>query len=141
VLWIDSLQELNIGPYFVQHGTRYGENAAKNALKDLGWAQSGAQGHTHQPAQFIHTVKMPFGDARRIVTYTVAPCSCNIPPAYAARTTHQSKWINGTLLTTINLRGYDVHEQLILYHPTTHGLAAVYGGDVLQAGKGKAKVS
>lgn len=135
VLWIDSIQELNIGSYFVQHGTRHGENAAKNALKDLGWGQSAAQGHTHQPAQFIHTVKLPYEDTRRIVTYTVAPCSCNIPPAYAKRTTKQSRWINGTLLSTVNLRGFDVHEQLVLYHPTRNGLTAAFGGDVLRVNK------
>lgn len=132
VLWIDSTQEIDLGSYFMQHGTRTGENAAKNALKDLGWTQSGSQGHTHQPGMYIHAVKQPGTNKRRIVTYTVAPCSCNIPPAYQKRTHKQSRWVNGTLLTTVNLRGTDAHEQLILYHNGAGDtLVAAFAGDVI----------
>jgi hypothetical protein len=131
VLWIDRLQELDIGPYYVQHGTRVGENAAKNALKDLGWSQSGAQGHTHQFSQYTHAVKVPGSTRRRIVQYTVAPCSCNIPPAYQ-HTSKQSKWTNGVLLTTVNLRGDDIHEYPIIYHQDTRArMIAAYAGEVL----------
>lgn len=131
VLWIDRIQELDIGPYYAQHGTRVGENAAKNALKDLGWSQSGSQGHTHQYNTYVHTVKVPGKQHRRIVQYTVAPCSCNIPPAYQ-QTTRQVKWVQGVQLTTINLRGDDIHEYPILYHRDDRGgMIAVYAGEVL----------
>lgn len=137
VIWLNWKQEVNVGPLFIEHGTRYGENAAKNSLKDLGWAQAKVQNHAHTPGKYTIRQKVRGQNRYVIVQSVVNGCSCNIPPRYKASKTDQSKWIQGCALYSLNMQGDEAHVTDVVYHEYADGaLVAVVGKKVFTARDG-----
>ena len=133
VWWLGQYQETHIGPLFVQHGKRSGENAAKGALKDQGWAMSVAQGHNHQPQSFVHRVAKSGKDSYHVVSSVSMGALCNIPPAYQLDT-RQSRWLHGIAVATIFMEDSEVDLQNIIFHQKSNNhLWTAFGSQIFES--------
>lgn len=116
VWWLGEYQETHVGCLFIQHGKRVGENAAKGAAKDQGWATSVVQGHNHRPGVFIHRVNNPRDlSSYRVVTSVSSGALCNIPPHYQMDT-KQSSWLNGIVVAHVDAVEDTVNIQNLVFH-------------------------
>lgn len=128
VLWLGEAQETHLGAWYIQHGKRAGDTAAKTALKDIGWATPHSQGHNHMPGMYVHRVN----DGRNIGNYRVIQSAssgalCNIPPHYV-RDTKMATWIHGCLVGHVNMKTDEVNLQNIIFHRRPDGtLWTVFG--------------
>lgn len=126
--------EMRIHSLILEHGTRVGENSAKAALRDRGWANTRVGGHTHSPSWAINVLPVPMSDMSSsmnqiVLSYTI-PALCNPNPHYMQR--HSTRWVNGMGIAHINLHDVDIHLQTVIYHPRMNGeLATVIGGKEL----------
>ena len=66
VWWLAEVEETSIGELIIQHGERYGENAAKSTLKQLGWGVSIVQGHSHRPSHYVQRVNRATGRVAQV---------------------------------------------------------------------------
>jgi predicted phosphodiesterase len=132
VWWLGQYQETNVGGLLAQHGKRAGENAARGAIKDFGWAASMVQGHTHRPDLHVHRVNNPRNpNDYRVVTSAVVGPLCNIPPAYVTDT-KQSTWIHSVGYAHVNMDGDDVNLQNLIFQRRRDGvLWTVLGTQVI----------
>lgn len=134
VKWLGWSDETWINNYHIEHGTRTGENSAKNSLKDTGWGSPRTGGHVHSPSEAWNYVYVPTKNVlmpRRVVIQSVTlPCLCNIYTHYAADK-HKSRWINGVGVAYVNLNGLDVHQHKIIFHTLENGdMTAAYGSEM-----------
>lgn len=136
VLWLGQNQETHVGAWYVQHGKRVGDNAAKNSLKDLGWATAHGQGHAHTISNWVHRVN----DANNLGNYRVvmSACSgalCNIPPHYITDT-KMSKWLHGLMVGHVWMDTNDVNIQNLVFHRRNDGtLWTVFGNEIVTSEK------
>lgn len=131
-LWLGPKQETQLDTLFIQHGKRTGENAAKNALKDLGYGVSQVQAHNHTPGWSIIRQRLRGWDTKnyRLITTASTGCLCNIPPHYQ-QSTDTSRWINGTGLIHVYPEAGIANIQQIPFHPYKDGFMAFVGDEVL----------
>lgn len=121
VWWLGQLQETFFGDLLIQHGKRVGENAAKNACRDQGWATPVSQGHNHRPGVYIHRVN----DARdnrnyKVIMSSSSGCLCNIPPSYQLDT-NQATWLHGINVAHVDFDNKDVHVSNVVFHRLLDG--------------------
>lgn len=133
VNWLGWTDETWIGSYHIEHGTRTGENSAKNSLKDIGWSTPRTGGHVHSPSEVWNYVYRESANLlqpnRFIVQSVTLPCLCNIHPHYA-QDKKKSRWMNGVGVAYINMNGTDVHQHKIVFHARANGdLAAAFGSE------------
>lgn len=133
VWWLGEYQETHVGCLFIQHGKRVGENAAKGAAKDQGWATSVVQGHNHRPGVYIHRVNDPRDLANyRVITSVSSGALCNIPPHYQMDT-KQSTWLNGIVMAHVDSRDDTVNIQNLVFHrkSDTGKMWVAYGDSIV----------
>lgn len=133
VKWLGWTDECWINSYHIEHGTRTGENSAKNSLKDAGWSSPRTGGHVHSPSEAWNYGYTPSNNIQRpnrfIVQSVTLPCLCNIHPHYAGNK-KKSRWINGVGIAYVNLNGLDVHQHKVIFHTRANGdLCAAFGSD------------
>lgn len=129
VWWLPETEETTLGDLFIKHGERYGENAAKNTLKQLGWSASVAQGHSHRPSTYTQRSNNT-RNGYTVTQATCAGCHCNIPPAYQVNRKGVSTWLHGAIVAHVRLDTEFVDLQNVLYHPDpdeSGALCAYYG--------------
>lgn len=131
VMWLGWQDDMWLSDLHIEHGTRTGEQSAKNALKDLGWASPRVGAHVHSPSWYVNYTYGKNQDlisaSRQIVESMTLPCMCMIYPHYAYDK-KKSRWINGLGTAHANLLGNDIHLQKIICHQRADGsMAAVFG--------------
>lgn len=127
--WVDEAQEVKLHSVIFQHGKRTGENAAKNALKDLGFGVSTAQGHNHTPGLYVMRQEVP-GDAQdyRVVMSASNGTLGRLVPHYKPDT-EQTKHLHASQVWDVSLDTWVANGQLIVYHRAPNDdLIAWYGG-------------
>ncbi len=134
VKWLGWTDSTWINNYHIEHGTRTGENSAKNSLKDVGFGSPRTGGHVHAPSEAWNYIYVPGGDVqypqRVIVQSVTLPGLMNIHPSYASDK-KKSRWMNGVGIAYVNLNGLDVHQHKIIFHTRADGtMAAAFGSDV-----------
>lgn len=135
VLYLGEVQELELPGLLIQHGTRYGKNAAAHALEDLGGNYPMVQGHTHRPASLYKRIKARTPAGYHVVMSAVGGCLCNIPPAYTSHKTRQgAHQLQGVVLAHIDMRGGALTNlQNVVFHSRADGaLVAIVGNEVLE---------
>lgn len=120
VWWLGMAHETFVGDLLIKHGDRIGENAAKNALKDVGWGISLVQGHAHTPNSYVLRVNGPSG--YRVIQAISSPCLCHIPPHYQMSRRHDSKWVHGVVTAHIHLDKREVALQSVLFRQRDSGV-------------------
>lgn len=141
VWWLGFRSEVQMGSLYIEHGERYGENAAKSSLKDLGWSMDRVGSHTHQPSHYTLVTHVSDGVAstrRRIVESVITGCLCNIHPHYK-RDKKKSRWVNGCLLIHIDMENGIPHLQPRIFKPTAGGLLTTAFGDKVYTVNGYAQ--
>ncbi len=131
VMWLGWEDNMWLADLHIEHGTRTGENSAKNSLKDLGWASPRVGAHVHSPSWYVNYTYGKNDDlisaSRHIVESMTLPCMCMIHPHYA-HDKKKSRWINGLGTAHANLNGQDIHLQKIICHQRADGsMATVFG--------------
>lgn len=150
VFWLGPNQETNIGAWYVQHGRRVGENAAKNALKDLGWTAAQTQGHAHTVSTWVHRANKANGDYQ-VVMSACSGALCNIPPHYI-QDTKMSRWLHGLVVGHVffgnenpdfeNLIFTNVNLQNLVFHRRNDGILwTVFGNKVLTSDPVRTKLA
>lgn len=134
VNWLGWSDETWINHYHIEHGTRLGENSAKNSLKDAGWSSPRTGGHVHAPSEawnYTYTKGDRITEPRRHIVQSVTlPCLCNIHPHYAGDK-KKARWMNGVGIAYVNLNGLDVHQHKIIFHTRDNGdMVAAFGSQV-----------
>ena len=134
VSWLGWTDETWINNYHIEHGTRTGENSAKNSLKDTGWSSPRTGAHVHAPSEAWNYGYVASDDvltpSRYVVQSVTLPALCNIHPHYAGDK-KKSRWMNGVGVAYVNLAGLDVHQHKIIFHTRANGdMAAAFGSDV-----------
>jgi hypothetical protein len=134
VNWLGWTDETWINSYHIEHGTRVGENSAKNSLKDAGWSSPRTGGHVHSPSEAWNYSFVKSNDIlqpnRVIIQSVTLPALCNIHPHYAGNK-KKSRWMNGVGVAYVNLNGLDVHQHKIIFHTRANGtMAAAFGSEV-----------
>ena len=113
VWWLGMAHETFIANTLIKHGDRIGENAAKNALKDLGWGITLVQGHGHFPNSYVLRINGPQG--YRVIQTFSCGCLCHIPPHYQMSRRHDSRWIHGVVTAHIYQDKGEVALQEVLF--------------------------
>jgi hypothetical protein len=144
VMWLGWEDEMWLSDLHIEHGTRTGENSAKNSLKDLGWASPRVGAHVHSPSWYVNYTFSKNADlmsvSRHIVESMTLPCMCMVHPHYASNK-KKSRWVNGLGTGHINLNGNDVHLQKIICHQRTDGsMITVFGGRVYEYNSAVAQI-
>ncbi len=118
VMWLYGKQETYIGGWYVQHGKKTGETAAKSTARQLALYGSSSMGHTHTPAWFVTRANDPRyrGQHYHLQMNVAAGCLCNIPPHYTTDT-NVGNWVNGILYAHAATNGPEVNIQNIVFHP------------------------
>lgn len=130
VLWLNGKQELNIGALTIEHGTRTGENSAKNSLKDDGWLRNKSSGHTHGVSMVVNAVNV-FNNRRAIVTSLTLSFAGNNPPAYLKRKKDNPvKWVYGCQVWHVT---FDAHAPIaaacpVIYYEHADGSMLAFVG-------------
>lgn len=133
VWWLGWNDSHWLGNLLIEHGRRTGENAAKNALKDLGWAVSRVGGHVHYPSEVFHPVIRitPRGIEHVVLQSVTLPCLCNLHPHYGSER-NKTRWIQGVGTAHVNLSGEDVYIVPHVFHQRANGdMVATVGRDEL----------
>jgi hypothetical protein len=103
VLWLGEVDSVRFGPLRVMHGNRHNQHVAASLLQDAGYQMHVMAGHVH---------RLTFAN-RRGEDYPVSAitsgCLCHHPAPYMRRKTPTQKWMLGTAIAEVNLRGRDVH--------------------------------
>jgi hypothetical protein len=120
VWWLGMAHETFVGDLLIKHGDRIGENAAKNALKDVGWGIALVQGHGHYPNSYVLRVNGP--DGYRVIQAVSSPCLCHIPPHYQMRRRHDSKWVHGVVTAHVHLDKREAALQPVLFRQREDGV-------------------
>jgi hypothetical protein len=102
VLWMGETDTVRFGPLRVMHGNRHNQHVAQSLLQDTGYQLNVMAGHVHRL-----TYANKRGDDYPVSAVT-SGCLCNYPAAYMKRKTPTQKWMLGTALAEVNLRGRDV---------------------------------
>lgn len=140
VWWGGWTDELWLGPMHIQHGERYGQNAAKKASEDVGGAMHQIGSHSHNFTTYtnISYQKNPadlFNPFRQVIQSTITPCMCNIHPHYRYDK-KKSKWVQGIGVYHADLNTLEVHHQTIIFREIADGrLRAVFGDHVFTSRK------
>lgn len=103
VLWIGEVDSARFGPLKVMHGNRVTINAARAMLLDTGGQLNIMAGHVHRLTNWTQR-----GEEYPVQAVT-SGCLCKYPSVYHKRKTPTSRWMLGTALAEVNLRGRDVH--------------------------------
>lgn len=124
VNWMGWGDEMWIHHYHIEHGTRLGENSAKNSLKDAGWSSPRTGGHVHAPSEawnFSYVKGKNILKPDRVIIQSVTlPALCNIHAHYAGDK-KKSRWMNGVGFAYVNMNGLDVHQHKIIFHQRKNG--------------------
>jgi hypothetical protein len=103
VLWLGETDTVRFGPLRVMHGNRHNVHVAQSLLQDTAYQLNVMAGHVHRL-----TFANKRGDDFPVSAIT-SGCLCHWPSAYMKRKTPTQKWMLGTALAEVNLRGRDVH--------------------------------
>lgn len=141
VWYLGGMNEVKLHSVVLQHGTRTGENAARNALKDRGYGMANVGVHTHFPSLSILSQDIPGDDgAYRIIMSAVLGTLSNLKPHYQ-QGTRKTRHIHAMGVVTFSLKTWVADVQLVVFHPTPNGdLVAFYGGHVLTQPREVARV-
>lgn len=130
VLWLGKKQETHVGEWFIQHGKRAGENAAKSALlTDLGGATPHAQGHNHRSQTFHKRINRADGSYKVITSVSVGAL-CNVPAHYI-EDTDMSTWTQGCAVGHVFRDTGDVAIQNVVFNKTGDNVWASFGADII----------
>jgi hypothetical protein len=102
VLWLGETDTVRFGPLRVMHGNRYNQHVAQSLLQDTAYQLNVMAGHVHRL-----TFANKRGDDYPVSAIT-SGCLCHHPAPYMKRKTPTQKWMLGTALAEVNLRGRDV---------------------------------
>jgi hypothetical protein len=132
VWYLGGMNEVKINSIVLQHGTRTGEYAAKNALKDRGFGLANVGVHTHFPSLSILSQDVPGDDdAYRVIMSAVLGTLGNRLSHYV-QGTRKTRHIHCMGVATFSLETWIANTELIVFHPHPDGsLVAFYGGHVL----------
>lgn len=132
VWYLGGMNEIKLNSIILQHGTRTGEYAAKNALKDRGFGLANVGVHTHFPSLSILSQDMPGeDDAYRVIMSAVLGTLSNRLPHYQ-QGTRKTRHIHCMGVATFSLRTWVANVELVVFHPAPNGdLVAFYGGHIL----------
>ena len=103
VLWLGEVDAVRFGPLRVMHGNRHNQHVAQSLLQDAAYQTSVMAGHVH---------RLTFANKRGDdfpVSAVTSGCLCHYPAAYMKRKTPTQRWMLGTAIAEVNLRGRDVH--------------------------------
>lgn len=103
VLWMGEVDAVRFGPLKVIHGNRHNQHVAQSLLQDTGFQLNVMAGHVHRL-----TFANKRGDDFPVSAIT-SGCLCRWPSPYMKRKTPTQKWMLGTAIAEINLRGRDTH--------------------------------
>lgn len=102
VLFIGEVDAVRFGPLRVMHGNRHNQHVAQSLLQDTAYQLNVMAGHVH---------RLTFANKRGDdfpVTAITSGCLCHWPAPYMRRKSPTQKWMLGTALAEVNLRGRDV---------------------------------
>jgi hypothetical protein len=102
VLFIGEVDAVRFGPLRVMHGNRHNLHTAESLLQDARYQLNVIAGHVH---------RLTYANKRGedfAVSAITSGCLCNYPAAYMKRKTPTQRWMLGTALAEVNLRGRDV---------------------------------
>lgn len=125
VQYLGYVDKVRMGPLVVAHGTRVGENSARNHLKDYGYQVSGMSGHVHYPSESEKR-----GEDFR-AKWVVSGCLCDYPH-YGLGETMTQKWALGTAIAYADLRSRDVDFDNRIYQSDHQTLWVNHRGNTFQ---------
>jgi hypothetical protein len=120
VLWMGEVDAVRFGPLRVMHGNRHVQNVAQALLYDAGYQLNVMAGHVHRL-----TFANKRGDDFPVSAIT-SGCLCQHPAPYMKRKTPTQKWMLGTAIAEVNLRGRDVHLDNLEYQLDDQAVWARY---------------
>ncbi len=134
VLWLGWGQEVRLASALFEHGLKAGENAVRSSAKQRGFAKSKAQGHGHTPSWYLWIADGTADDGTtQFLQPMMSVMSGHLANSHAhyIKHTDASTWAQGVVLANINMHGYDVHFQNIVFYPRVDGsLVASFGAQV-----------
>lgn len=133
VWWLGWNDSHWLGSLLIEHGRRTGENAAKNALKDVHWSVSRVGGHVHYPSEIFHPIirMTPKGIGRVILQSVTLPCLCNLHPHYGSER-NKTRWIPGVGTAHVNVNEVEAHIAIHVFRERENGdLVTTVGASAL----------
>lgn len=118
VLWLGEVDAVRFGPLKVIHGNRHNLHVANSMLEDVRYQLNVMAGHVHRL-----TYANKRGDDFAVSAVT-SGCLCHYPAPYHKRTTPTARWMLGTAIAEVNLRGRDVHIDNLEYQLDTSAVWA-----------------
>lgn len=103
VLWLGEVDAVRFGPLRVMHGNRHNQHTAESLLQDARHQLNVMAGHVH---------RLTYANKRGedfAVSAVTSGCLCHYPAPYHKRKTPTARWMLGTAIAEVNLRGRDVH--------------------------------
>lgn len=131
VWYLDGMNEIKINSVILQHGTRVGENAAKNAMKDRGYGVSSVGVHAHFPSLSVLSQDVPGEDgAYRIIMSAVLGTLSNLLPHYI-KGTKKTRHIHCMGVVRFSLKTWVADIQPIVMHPTPDRSLVAWWGNAM----------